>query len=123
MDGIVYSIGGAAGADFTDAYDPATDAWTTRAPMPSGRDCMALAVLGKTIYAMGGRAFLTRPMPPDQPGWYSFYEVEAYDTTTNRWRMEPRMLRAVRGLAGAAVDGVLYSIGGNDSSKVEALMP
>src|ERR1019366_3536314 len=35
-------------------YDPATDKWRSRAPLPSGASHMAAAVLNGKIYAIGG---------------------------------------------------------------------
>ena len=41
---------------YHDEYDPATDRWRPRAPMPEGRDHLAVAVLNGKIYAFGGFA-------------------------------------------------------------------
>lgn len=52
----IYVIGGG----FTDAshdvyvYDPASDNWTSGAPMPTNRSSLAVGVVNDVIYAMGG---------------------------------------------------------------------
>ena len=56
VDGMVYAIGGDKGpcSDDNEAYDPATDSWTTRASMPTARYSLAAAVVDGVVYAVGG---------------------------------------------------------------------
>ena len=37
-----------------EVYDPATDSWSSKIPMPTSRGRLALVVIDKTIYAIGG---------------------------------------------------------------------
>lgn len=54
--GLFYNVGGR-GAGFAAlwSYNPTTDAWTVLTPMPTGRAGLAVAVVGNSIYAIGGR--------------------------------------------------------------------
>ncbi|KAF5815354.1 putative F-box domain, kelch-type beta propeller, F-box-like domain superfamily [Helianthus annuus] len=78
------------------------DAWTgsvtPRSKMSVMRKKFALAVVAGKIYAAGGS---TRSAA-----------VEEYDPKTNSWRVVSHAPRMRYGCIGAAVDGVLYVIGG-----------
>lgn len=55
----IYAIGGYAAADHpgmttTEVYDPVTDTWASRAPMPTGRRWMAASAINGKIYVIGG---------------------------------------------------------------------
>jgi len=63
VNGIIYAVGGATEAGFqsthsflstVEAYDPATDAWTTTTPMPTPRSFLGTGVINDTLYAAGG---------------------------------------------------------------------
>jgi N-acetylneuraminic acid mutarotase len=61
IDGILYAIGGTTVIDgvqiwlpTVEAYDPATDSWATRTPMPTARQHAAVGVVNGVIYAAGG---------------------------------------------------------------------
>jgi N-acetylneuraminic acid mutarotase len=61
-------------------YDPATNSWRARAPMPTPRNHHVVAAVNNKIYAIGGRigaAFITRASNTDV--------VEEYDPATDRW--------------------------------------
>ena len=109
-DGRVYVVGGTntygeyQGLTRVDAYDPATDTWTTVAPMPTGR-WAAAGVLASdgTIYVIGGRA--------ETPT--TFTTVEAYDPVANTWTTKAPLPAGRSSLAAVATgDGKIYAIGG-----------
>jgi hypothetical protein len=56
LKGRIYAIGGHCGAYFAsvDAYDPATDTWTSKAPMLTKREGLAAGVVKGVLYAVGG---------------------------------------------------------------------
>ena len=84
VDGKIYVIGGGpeGGADHTgpdalsvvEAYDPATDTWTTKADLPEPRGLLSANAVGGKIYAIGGKTTTKNPHPP---GLSTVYE---YDT-------------------------------------------
>jgi N-acetylneuraminic acid mutarotase len=53
-------------------YDPTTDRWQTRAPMPTGRGFLGAAVVQGKVFAIGGHRQHSR--------------VECYDPKTDTWR-------------------------------------
>src|SRR5439155_16652468 len=120
VDGILYAIGGAeARAGFgrgelatVEAYDPTTDTWTPKAPMPTARAFLAVGVVNGIIYAVGG---------------WSGATVEAYDPTTDTWTTKASMPTARGGLAVGVVNGILYATGGSGDptagTTVEAYDP
>jgi len=59
LDGRVYLFGGedlgsSATFDETERFDPATGRWETVAPMPTSRHGLGAAVLGGSIWVVGG---------------------------------------------------------------------
>ncbi len=111
INGIIYAIGGnaycgcptvSAATGVVEAYDPITDTWTTKAPMPTPRAGLAIAAVNGVLYAVGGYS----AFPTD------LAVVEAYDPMTDTWTTMAPMPTA-RSLLGVAVaNGVLYAIGG-----------
>jgi hypothetical protein len=96
-----------------DAYDPATNSWSSRAPLPTPRAYHA-AALGADglIYVVGGIG--------------AGANVEAYDPGTDTWRTVAPLPTPRYGLAAASSGGAVYAIGGQESivaqNKVEALV-
>lgn len=60
-------------------YDPATDVWTFKTPMPTPRIGFATAVYQNKIYCIGGRSEVG-----DAGGGYTGVN-EVYDPTTDTW--------------------------------------
>jgi len=127
VDGKIYAIGGfiratTGGAESrssaVEAYDPATDTWTEKAPMPTARGFLATSVVNGKIYAIGGAT---------AAGGTYLSTVEEYDPVTDTWTTKAPMPTR-RGIASAsAVNGIIYVIGGGSSgtvfSTVEAYDP
>jgi N-acetylneuraminic acid mutarotase len=101
-----------------EAYDPGTDAWQTRAPMPTARSGIAAAVLEGKIFVVGGEA----------PSG-TFNQVEAYDPKANSWSTFAPLPTPRHGLGAVAVGGRLYVIaggptpGGSASAANEIFVP
>ena len=117
-DGRIYAIGGITGGinysavvATVEAYDPASDTWTTRASLPTARSHLAAAAGSDgRIYAFGGNS----PNPN---------AVDAYDPTSDTWTTRANMPTARSGPAAAvSTNGLIYVIGGNPSA-VEAYDP
>ncbi len=65
VNGRVYALGGesAQGASMlVEEYDPATNGWAERTPLPESRRHMGVAAIGGRIFVMGGE---TRRMDTD----------------------------------------------------------
>jgi N-acetylneuraminic acid mutarotase len=110
VEGRIYAIGGYAaagepGLQTVEAYDPATDTWTSKAPMPTQRRWLACSVADGTIYAVGGHR---------NERATSLSTVEAYDVASDTWTTRTPMPTARRGGCTAVVDGRIYAIGGAD---------
>jgi N-acetylneuraminic acid mutarotase len=122
MDGLVHAVGGNDRGSITahDVYDPGKDAWTSRAPLPVGRDHLALIAdpAEAKLYAFGGRI-----------GTYAHNTdyAEAYDPATDTWAERSPMPTARSGIAAALLGGRIYVIGGENPrgvfTQVEAYDP
>lgn len=109
LDGLLYVIGGQTNAGgrneesrYTSAvyaFDPKSERWTPRAPMPTARSAMAHAVIGGRIYVAGGR-------PPRG------HDFAVYDPKADSWTTLPDMPTARNHIAAAAIGGKLYVAGG-----------
>jgi Kelch motif len=56
LKGRIYAIGGHCGAYLAsvDAYDPETNIWTSKAPMLTQREGLAVGAVRGVLYAVGG---------------------------------------------------------------------
>jgi N-acetylneuraminic acid mutarotase len=134
VNGIIYVIGGdnaiapSPSANVfkpvttVEAYDPIGNTWTTKVPMPTARERFAIAAVNGVIYVFGG-------LVPDATFVKKTASVEAYDTATNTWSAKAPLRTARDSLSSAAVDGVIYVMGGRadaapfDLAVVEAYDP
>ncbi|MHC4707177.1 MAG: Kelch repeat-containing protein [Planctomycetota bacterium] len=127
-DGKIYAIGGFVRpgvwtqekvTSVVEAYDPATDTWTTKAPMPTARGFLATGVVNGKIYAIGGATYA---------GGGTLSTVEEYDPATDTWTTKaPMPMARTTFLAASTVNGIIYVIGGarggSTLSTVEAYDP
>jgi len=111
MGGKFYVIGGCVVQDkgvtalsVVEAYDPATNIWQAKAPMPTARSSFGLAVAGGRIFVVGGTPSDTRS---------AINEVEAYDPVSDHWTAVAKMPTARSQVGAAAVGGKIYAVGGN----------
>ena len=115
IDGKIYAIGGRVGSCFSggwssnvaanELYDVAADRWTARAPMPTARSGIGIAVLKGRIHVLGGEGWI------DEFGGV-FRTHEAYDPARNSWARLARMPTPRHGFAAAALDGRIYAVSG-----------
>ena len=124
LGGRLYAIGGRVDGSYArnlqanEAYDPATDRWEARAPLPTARSGIAAAVLDQRIVVVGGEGTAG-----------TFEEVEAYDPERDGWTSYAPMPTARHGLGAAVVDGRMHIIaggpttGGSASAANEILKP
>jgi N-acetylneuraminic acid mutarotase len=115
VEGIIYVIGGMFGETAQDnrplsaveAYDPATDTWTTKADMPTARYKHAACAIDGRIYVCGGFTKCG-----DEASRVA--TVEVYDPATDTWSHAPDMPHVRGGPTASAVAGKIYIIGGGD---------
>jgi N-acetylneuraminic acid mutarotase len=90
-----------------DIYDPATNRWTTGAPMPSPGLGLTGAVIGSGLYVLGG-----------EKG-----EMRFYNSKANRWTMRPSLLtaRTFPAMAKVKVNGEarILAVGGHTETGTE----
>jgi len=106
VNGIVYVIGGqptarGSGPFLQDvyAYDPTSDSWEVRTPMPTWRSGSAGTVLDGKIYVAGGR-------PPHG------HDFAVYDPQSDRWTELPDMPTQRNHFIVVAIDSKIYAVGG-----------
>jgi N-acetylneuraminic acid mutarotase len=111
MEGKLYAVGGSNPAGLhqyvtlsaLEAYDPATDTWTTRAPMPTARQVLVAAATGGKLYAIGGFSY--------QTGHFES-TTESYDPATDTWETKTSMPTGRVESGADVIDGKIYVIGG-----------
>src|SRR4029078_13733296 len=85
----------------TEVYDPATNAWTKLADMPTPRGGMAAGVIGDEIHTAGGENLLAMS---------TYTQHEVLLTTSGTWAIAPDLPTRRHGLASAVVDRRWYWI-------------
>lgn len=111
VNGIIYLFGG--NNNFSNcwlqsvvAYNPATDTWGSRTPMPTtDRGLMTATAVGNDIYVIGGADSYDQTHP--------YNLVEVYHTDTDSWTvLGPVMLMGRSHHAAVAIGAKIYLIGG-----------
>jgi N-acetylneuraminic acid mutarotase len=95
-----------------EVYDPATNHWSWREPMPVGVEGAA-AGLGADgrIYVVGGTISYSNPV--------ARREVQVYDPAADHWSEGPAMNETRQGhMVVATKDGRIYAIGGTNAHQV-----
>lgn len=132
LGGKVYVIGGfnepslsnmmnLAVSDAVEEYDPSTNRWTTKAPLPIGLHHAGAASVGGRIYVIGG---FTKSL---FSVWQPVANVHMYNSETDSWTERAPMPTPRGALAVAELGGKLFAIGGYDgngnSNAVEVYDP
>ena len=103
--GRIYVFGGCAGGAFLDdvfVYDPETDTWSSKTPMPTARASLVAGHLGDKVYAIGGWA-----------GGPPLDVNEVYDIESDSWSIATPIPTG-RGEAGVYSHGDrIYVVGGS----------
>jgi len=112
VSGKLYAIGGSIGGNQVDvgineAYDPTTDTWTAKAPLPVPRQLGGTnaAVANGIIYVVGGT-----------PPGFCTNEADAYNPATDVWTVLAPMPTPRCWLTVVALNGLVYAIGGTNSA-------
>jgi N-acetylneuraminic acid mutarotase len=105
VNGKIYAIGIEGGGSIEE-YDPSTNTWAFKAPMPIPRFFFATAVYQNRIYCMGGAIACCGS------GFIVSGENEVYDPATNTWATKEPLPTARANLQANVIDGRIYAIGG-----------
>jgi len=119
INGVLYAVGGDNGAEppsnavpfpTVEAYDPATNTWSSEAPMPTARCCLGVGVINGTLYAVGGAS--------NDAATASLYATaEAYNAVTDTWSTETALPMPRTFLTVAVIGGALFAVGGYDGTN------
>ena len=117
VDGKIYLIGGLEPMENgkgtrvsgrNQVYDPATNTWTERSPMPTARNHAFSGVVNGKIYVIGGRIGAG-----NIPATTNIDVVEEYDPAMNLWGVVKQRMPTPRSGGGAATyNGKIYVSGG-----------
>lgn len=121
-DGRLYALGGCGSPCFSppqhvevdeetrvEVYDPGTDRWQRRRPMPYVFFDGAAAAPGDGfVYTIGGA--------------FSAGVVERYDPMADTWSRRARLPTPRHGLGAAAIDGLIYVVGGSDGRRASGAL-
>jgi N-acetylneuraminic acid mutarotase len=92
-----------------EVYDPGADRWQRRRPMPYVFfDGAAAAPRDGFVYTIGGMV---------SPG-----VVERYDPAADAWSRRAALPTPRHGLAAAAIDGLIYVVGGSDGRRASGAL-
>ena len=102
-------------------YDPQTNRWTTRAPMPQGQGGLAATTVGGKLYVFGGEQWV-----PEQK---VFADSWVYDPPADRWDALPPLPTPRHGLGASALGNRIHvfgggtRLGGEAASAVHEVLP
>jgi len=119
----IYCIGGMTGFDgntgfnstgANEVYDPTTETWETKMPMPTPRFNLRASVVNNKIYLIGG----TKQDPPEnitiphRLNWGQQISdiVEVYDPETETWTTKPSAPSTIHSYASAVIGNKIYVI-------------
>ncbi len=117
VNGKIYAIGGATECSYgtitsgmvgtNEEYNPTTDAWAFREPMPTPRTRFAIAAYQGKIYCIGGTTGYSSDTKYEHTG-----VNEVYDPATDSWETRASMPTARSCMHANVVGGKIYLIGG-----------
>lgn len=88
-----------------EVYDPLTDTWETKAPMPTSRSYMEANTVNNRVYVIGGR----------MGAQYTTSALnQVYDPTTDSWSTNAPIPYQVVNYASAVIENKIYVVGGQD---------
>lgn len=93
-------------------YNATSNTWRRGPDMPDVRGAGAVAQVGQTVYFFGGRG----------PGrTFDVPEMYALDLSTNTWSIKANLPNPRNHIAGIAVDGYVYAVGGQWQEASQAV--
>ena len=124
VDDVIHVVGGtekggegptAAASTLHLAYDPRSDRWDRRAPLPIAMSHVGVVGLDGRLYAFGGLGRNVHLEPKNA--------ALAYLPEADRWEALPPFSSPRGGVTAAAVNGKIHIFGGRNSSKVIRISP
>jgi len=112
----IYCIGGSSSGGYfsnesikgvNEVYDPATDTWEIKEPIPTPRRGLGANVVNGKIYLIGGYV----PDSSSSTGFSVLSLNEVYDPETDSWTMKAKVPTAVVSFRSAVVDSKIYVLG------------
>ncbi len=97
VDGRIYAFG----KNETYVYDPTTNAWESKTPMPTPREYFDVAAVNGKIYVIGGVV-----------GWAKIGTNEVYDPATDSWETKQHMPTSRSQIEANAIGNQIYVMGG-----------
>src|SRR5207245_1905134 len=94
-----------------EVYDPATDRWETRAPLPAPTHHAAAAVVDGRLFLVGGYS-------GERVSWTPLRTVYEYDEVRNSWSTRAPLRQARGGLAVAVLGDRVYVFGGEAPLRI-----
>ena len=113
LDTVYHTIGGVIRSNYTlstashERFDPCTESWESRAPLPEPRGFAASAAIGDRLFVAGG-------LRPAEGIDVPIDTLFIYDSKTDSWSQGAPMPRSLYWASGAAVGGKFYVFGGHD---------
>ena len=111
IDGKIHLIGGAhrkhlrlLNTPAHEVYDPQTNTWKTHTPMLTARDHLSVSVVGKKLFAIGGRVNVDYNK--------NLNVNESYDIRTGIWNRHPALPTARSGITSQVLNGLIHVFGG-----------
>jgi N-acetylneuraminic acid mutarotase len=117
LGGELHAIGGAVGdtfdakksVDWHLVYDPRIDQWSTRAPLPTGRDHTGTLTANGLIHVIGGRV----------DSFYTNSNLHhAYDPNADKWKMRAPLPTARSGHGAVLYRDKIFVMGGEGINRV-----
>lgn len=115
--GKIYAIGGSTESGYNvnvggivatnEEYDPTTDTWTLKAPMPTPRFCFAICAFQDKIYCIGGVTAYD-----SKTGFALTTANEVYDPATNTWQTRKSSPTPRAWLSANVAGDKMYFVGG-----------
>ena len=110
VNGKIYAIGGWGVNDafesVVEVYDPVTDTWEDKAPLPVASGDFGFAGFNGKIYVFGGVTAVS-----------TIRNTREYDPVTDRWTTKAAMPIARVFPSATVLDGKIYVLGGNLNGK------
>lgn len=117
LNAMLHAVGGAIGDTFESkksidwhlVYDPRIDQWSTRAPMPTGRDHTGTLAVSGLIHVIGGRV----------DSFHTNSNLHhTYDGKEDRWRPRAPLPTARSGHGAVLYRGQIFIMGGEGTNRV-----